>query len=92
NAPVTLYPYSLISRTNTPPVLGFYILHEGLLGVFDNSLKEYTYKNMQDEKSGAVKFPSTGGWLGITDKYWLSALVPDQGEKVEGNFRHTLRD
>ena len=91
-APVTLYPYSLISRTNTPPVLGFYILHEGLLGVFDSSLKEYTYANMKDEKSGAVKFPSTGGWLGITDKYWLSALVPDQGEKIEAYFRHTLRD
>jgi len=92
SAPVTLYPYSLISRTNTPVVLGFYILHEGLLGVFDSSLKEYTYANMKDEKSGAVKFPSTGGWVGITDKYWLSALVPDQAEKVEGNFRHTLRD
>jgi len=90
--PVTLYPYALISRTGTPPVLGFFILHEGLLGVFDNSLKEYTYANMRDEKSGAVKFASTGGWLGITDKYWLVALVPDQAEKVEANFRHTLRD
>jgi YidC/Oxa1 family membrane protein insertase len=90
--PVTLYPYSLISRTGTPPVLGFLILHEGLLGVFDGSLKEYTYANMRDEKSGAVKFPSTGGWLGITDKYWLVALVPDQAEKYEANFRHTLRD
>jgi YidC/Oxa1 family membrane protein insertase len=91
-APVTLYPYSLISRTGTPPVMGFFILHEGLLGVFDGSLKEYTYSNMRDEKSGAVKFGSTGGWLGITDKYWLVALVPDQAEKFEANFRHTLRD
>ncbi|MCC7046144.1 MAG: membrane protein insertase YidC, partial [Alphaproteobacteria bacterium] len=45
-AAVTLFPYSLVSRAGTPQVLGFYILHEGLIGVFDGSLKEYTYKNM----------------------------------------------
>ncbi|MGQ0675250.1 MAG: membrane protein insertase YidC [Rhodospirillales bacterium] len=91
-APVTLYPYALVSRTGTPPVLGFFILHEGLLGVLDGKLREYTYSNMQEEKSGAVKFQSTGGWLGITDKYWLVALVPAQDEKVESFFRHVLRD
>jgi YidC/Oxa1 family membrane protein insertase len=91
-APATLYPYALVSRTGTPEVLGFYILHEGLIGVFDGSLKEYTYVNIRDEKSGAVKFPSTGGWLGITDKYWLVALVPQQDEKYESYFRHVLRD
>ncbi len=92
SAAVTLYPYALISRTGTPPVLGFFILHEGLLGVLDAKLQEYTYSNMQEEKNGAVKFPSTGGWLGITDKYWLTALVPDQADKVEAYFRHVVRD
>ncbi len=91
-APVTLYPYALISRTGTPTVLGFYILHEGLIGVFDGSLKEYTYSNIRDEKSGTVKFPSTGGWSGITDKYWLVALIPAQDDKTENYFRHVLRD
>ncbi len=90
--PVTLYPYALVSRSGTPEVLGFYILHEGLLGVFDGSLKEYTYKNMQEEKNGTAKFATAGGWLGITDKYWLVALVPPQGEKVDAYFRYVLRD
>jgi YidC/Oxa1 family membrane protein insertase len=89
---VTLYPYALISRTGTPPVLGFYILHEGLIAIMDGSLKEYTYKNIQDEKGGTAKFVSTGGWLGITDKYWLVALVPGADDKIEGFFRHVLRD
>ncbi len=92
SAAVTLYPYALISRTGTPRVLGFYILHEGLIGVLDGKLQEYTYSNMQDEKNGAVKFPTTGGWLGITDKYWLAALVPDQADRAEAYFRHVVRD
>ncbi len=66
---VSLSPYGLISRTGTPEVLGFYILHEGLLGVFNNTLKEIDYDDLQDD--GIVKQSTTGGWLGITDKYWL---------------------
>ncbi len=87
---VTLYPYGLISRTGTPPTLGFYILHEGLMGVFDETLQEITYDDLQEE--GRREVDSTGGWLGITDKYWLAALVPDQSEPFKGRFIHNLRD
>src|SRR3954451_18277178 len=69
NAPVTLYPFALISRHGTPEVSGYYILHEGLIGYLgDKGLQEYGYKKIDDAKS--VSFKVTDGWLGITDKYW----------------------
>ena len=83
---VAIAPYGLISRTGTPDVLGFYILHEGLLGVFDDTLKEIDYDDLRDD--GVMQIPSTGGWLGITDKYWQVALVPDQAKTVNTRFVH----
>ncbi|MHA1598055.1 MAG: membrane protein insertase YidC [Alphaproteobacteria bacterium] len=83
---VTLNPYGLISRHGTPVVTGFYILHEGLLGVFDETLQEVDYDDLQDEN--VIQKTSTGGWLGITDKYWLAALVPDQNEKLNARFTY----
>jgi len=85
SADVTLSPYSLISRTGTPKVLGYYILHEGLLGVFDKTLKEVKYKDL--EPDDPIRQQTTGGWLGITDKYWLVALVPNQDQTVRTSFR-----
>jgi len=89
-APVTLYPYGLISRTGTPKTLGFYILHEGLLGVLEGKLKEVDYDELA--KAGQIGQKTTGGWLGITDKYWLVALAPDQKAAMETNFRHTAHN
>jgi len=86
--PVTLYPYGLISRSETPETLGFYILHEGPLGVFDGQLREEKYGDLQE--AGKIEQTSKGGWLGITDKYWLVALIPDQKEQLATAFRHTL--
>lgn len=82
-------PYGLISRDGTPDILGFYILHEGMLGVFDETLKEVDYSDLQEE--AVEKNETTGGWLGITDKYWLTALVPDQEAKVKTSFQATKR-
>ena len=86
---VTLLPYGLISRTGTPDILGFYILHEGLLGVFDETLKEVDYSDLRED--GPVTQQGTGGWLGITDKYWLVALVPDQARTINSRFLHDGR-
>jgi len=67
-APVTLYPFALISRHHTPQVSGYYILHEGLIGYLGaDGLQEYGYKKIEDAKS--VGFNVTNGWLGMTDKY-----------------------
>ena len=89
-ADVQLSSYGLVSRSGTPQVLGFYILHEGLLGVFNNTLEEIDYSDLVDD--GPRQFTTTSGWLGITDKYWLVALVPDQEREVQARFLHTLSD
>ena len=86
-AAVKLYPYGRIRRVGTPPLAGYAILHEGLLGVLDGSLRETKYSAVP--KEGSLEFDSTGGWLGITDKYWLVALAPDQATPIHVNF---LRD
>jgi YidC/Oxa1 family membrane protein insertase len=86
---VTLAPYGLVSRTNTPEILNFYILHEGLLGVFDGTLKEVDYDDVAD--AGTIRQATSGGWIGITDKYWLVALVPDQKTSVETSFTSGTR-
>ena len=83
---VTLFPYGRILRTRTPPTAGFYILHEGPLGVFDGVLDEVSYDDLKDAKK--LERPSTGGWIGITDKYWLTALVPDQKAKFTATYRY----
>jgi YidC/Oxa1 family membrane protein insertase len=90
DSPITLHPYGLISRWGTPKTLGYYILHEGPIGVLDDTLHEIDYKDLIED--GPVQLPSTGGWLGITDKYWLTALVPDQESALTGTFRHVLAD
>lgn len=88
-APVTLYPFALISRHGTPKVSGYYILHEGLIGYLgDQGLQEYAYKKIDDAKS--VSFKVTNGWLGITDKYWASALLPDTNAQLQARFSSTL--
>ena len=84
--PVTLRPYGLVSRWGTPDTLGFYILHEGPIGVLAGTLEEIDYDDLRDD--GPVDITSQGGWLGITDKYWLTSLVPDQDSEVNATFRH----
>jgi YidC/Oxa1 family membrane protein insertase len=86
DSPVTLYPYALISRGGTPPVSGYSILHEGFIGYLgDKGLQELTYKNIDDGKplpdnpdsKGAFFDGVSDAWLGITDKYFAAALLPD---------------
>ena len=90
---VTLFPYGLINRHNTPPTLGFYILHEGLIGVFDETLEEVDYDDLSDpDEASQIGYESAGGWLGITDKYWLAALIPDQDAPFKGRFLYNLRN
>jgi len=85
DSPVTLYPYALISRHGTPKTLGYYILHEGLIGVMgDQGLQEETYKKIEDKKTES--WDVTDAWLGFTDKYWATALLPDTDAKVHARF------
>ncbi|MDR3421181.1 MAG: membrane protein insertase YidC [Xanthobacteraceae bacterium] len=83
--PVTLFPYALISRHGTPKVQGYYILHEGLIGVMGkDGEQEETYKKMVDKKNET--WDVTDAWLGFTDKYWAAALLPNTDAKVQAHF------
>jgi YidC/Oxa1 family membrane protein insertase len=77
---IQVKPWSRIRRDYTPTTSGYYILHEGLLGVVDGKLKEmkYTEAKSDGEKNRGLAFSSTSSddWAGITDKYWLTALIP----------------
>ena len=84
--PVQLYPYALISRHGTPTTLGYYILHEGLIGKFgDKGTEEISYSSVEEKK--VMNFDATNAWLGITDKYWAAVLLPKTDAHVIANFR-----
>jgi len=84
---VALHSYALVSRWGTPKTSGLYVLHEGPLGVFNNTLNEMKYKDLRND--GEMKFPSTGGWLGFTNKYWLTTLIPDQTAAVTARMLYS---
>ncbi len=98
-ASVTLHPYSLISRKGTSLSFTwipsgddiqnrrFYILHEGPLGVFDGTLEEFDYDDLM-EPDGEQELATVGGWMGVTDKYWLAALIPDPKTPVTARIKH----
>lgn len=90
--PINLFPWSRIRRDYKPEVAGYYVLFEGLLGVVDGTLQETTYDKAksQGDKAGGLAYEATssGGWAGITDKYWLTSLIPDQATPSKVNFRH----
>lgn len=73
--PVTLFNYGLVGRTNVPPVQRGAV-HEGMVGYLGGSLKEMNYEKIA--KEGQATFKTTGGWTGITDKYWMAVLAFDQ--------------
>jgi YidC/Oxa1 family membrane protein insertase len=92
--PVTLYPYALISRHGRPTTAGLYILHEGLIGVMgEDGLQEIGYGKAADaaydtvSRANVTSFKGTSGWLGITDKYWATALIPAQNAPYTANFK-----
>lgn len=83
NKSYEFFPYAQITRNYKPDVIPIYILHEGFIGMFDDELKEEDYEDVEDEK---FIINSSKGWLGITDKYWLTAIVPEKGKKFKSEF------
>jgi YidC/Oxa1 family membrane protein insertase len=81
---VTLYPYGLISRGGTMPVQSTRYLHVGPIGVLDGTLHELSYSDLATDKP--TDFKTNGGWLGLTDEYWLVSLVPRQSENLTARF------
>jgi YidC/Oxa1 family membrane protein insertase len=84
-AAVVLAPYALISRHNPPPSLGYYLLHEGAIGVLgEQGLQEVSYKALDDKKR--ITFDLNNAWLGFTDKYWAAVLLPDPASHLRAEF------
>ena len=88
-APVTLTPYGSIKRVGLPEGLGkSNIVHEGAIGVLGlehYDLRQTTYKDWK--KKGELDWQSKGGWLGVTDKYWMTAFIPAQSERFSATVR-----
>ena len=77
------YSYGQIIRNKIPEISNFYILHEGLLATLDDELIEEDYDDIQEEKFTRT---SQKGWLGISDKFWITSLIPPSGKEFKTTF------
>ncbi|MCK5285124.1 MAG: membrane protein insertase YidC [Alphaproteobacteria bacterium] len=82
---ITLHPYGLIAQKGVPQNFqGRFILHEGPIGFIGDELHEVSYKKLR--KEGEQKYTSSQGWTGLTDKYWLTSLIPPQGKNINYSY------
>ena len=95
NKDVEVFPYRLIKRINTPDTINFFILHEGLISLINDELLEKNYDDIAEDCTSSLQTKksfcdnkSQGGWLGFTDKYWMSALIPNSDQSINVNYRH----
>ncbi len=84
--PVTLHPFARLMHQTKPSKQDLAFGHAGPMGVFDGILKEHSYDSL--EESVEVNDSAVGGWLGVSDKYWLTALIPNPTEKFNASFRY----
>lgn len=89
-APLRLTPFARLNRAPTEESQHFAILHEGPLGIVEGALKEISYDDLEED--GDREYATAEGWLGITDKYWLTAWIPDTDETFIANYQHEARD
>ncbi len=82
------YPYGQIIRNEIPEITNFFILHEGALGVFNSELVEEDYDDIQDKP---FSINADNGWLGITDKYWITTIIPQENRKFRADFDYKNR-
>ncbi|MHB9879697.1 membrane protein insertase YidC [Pacificimonas sp. ICDLI1SI03] len=83
---VVARPYGLVARDGTGPDESTFNAHIGPIGVFDGEFADVEYEDIVDE-GGRIDNSSTGGWLGFTDKYWLTAIIDEPNAPVRTNFR-----
>ena len=85
---VSVSPYGRITRLYKPSLTGIFVLHEGLLGVIgEEGLQEIDYDDVEDDRTISPA-KSNVGWMGITDKYWATALIPAQGNPFQTRFSY----
>ena len=83
NKSYDFYSYGQIIRNKSPDITNFYILHEGLIGVFDDQLVEEDYDDIKEKEFSKN---ASSGWLGITDKYWITTLIPEENKEFRADF------
>lgn len=85
NESVKLNAYGQVTRIGKPTTGGYFILHEGPIGVVNGKLTELDYDKLKEK--GSEDHTTTGGWIGFTDKYWLVSLIPDQKTSYQTKFK-----
>ncbi len=83
---ISVLPYARVQRQDTPKIAGIWVFFEGMLGVQNNGLQENKYDAIKKAKE-PVSIDSQGGWLGFTDKYWSTMLIPDQKAKTTNAYK-----
>ena len=83
-----LYPFGLSKRQGLPEMQNFFILHEGPLSVTEGVLEEYDYDDLKEKQK--IKLNSVGGWIGMTDKYWQTTIIPNQNEPVQQTYSYSF--
>ena len=83
-----LYPFGLSKRQGLPEMQNFFILHEGPLSVTDGVLEEYDYDDLKEKQK--IKLNSVGGWIGMTDKYWQTTIIPNQNEPIQQTYSYSF--
>ena len=96
--PASLAPYGIVARHGEPDTIGFFILHEGIVRMSDGTLDETNYNDMPDfdfnEREGAraeVIQVAENGWIGFTDKNWMTTLVPAPGTPFKSVAKYDER-
>jgi YidC/Oxa1 family membrane protein insertase len=88
-APATLFPYAVVERQGVPQSNTSFALHLGFVGVANGSAQEAKYDDFKEEGTPPKTFSSKGGWVAITDKYWMAAAIPPQNEAYSGAYLGT---
>lgn len=86
--PITLAPFGSVQRQGIPPTLGKNgVVHEGGMGWLEQR-RPLKYAKWQKDGT-SPSYASTGGWIGMSDHYWLTAVIPAQNEQIQGQYRLT---
>ncbi|MDP8996440.1 MAG: membrane protein insertase YidC [Pseudomonadota bacterium] len=87
SAAVNLFPFARVQRQDLPEI-GTYTFFQGAHGVQNRGLEEHDYKSLKKTPGTPVEIDNTGGWLGFTDKYWATALIPPTDLKVKSSYQN----
>lgn len=89
--PISVQNYGLVNKSyENQPTSSMNILHQGMVGSIKGELQEYNYDKIKDKKF--LNFSGDVSWIGITDKYWLTALIPDKTEQYNAHYNFAIKN